>query len=74
MQIKLQVKWTLMEQYGCGFDSSGSGNGPVVGPCEHGNELSGSRKLLGVSYTAGRQLASHLLHAVSQDKFQLRPS
>jgi hypothetical protein len=25
----------------CGLDSSGSGYGPVAGPCEHGNEPSG---------------------------------
>jgi hypothetical protein len=23
---------------GCGLDSSSSGQGPVAGPCEHGNE------------------------------------
>jgi hypothetical protein len=28
----------------CGLDSSGSGYGPVAGPCEHGNEPSGSIK------------------------------
>jgi hypothetical protein len=28
----------------CGLDSSGSGQGPVAGCCEHGNELSGSIK------------------------------
>jgi hypothetical protein len=22
----------------CGLDASGAGQGPVVGPCEHGNE------------------------------------
>jgi hypothetical protein len=26
----------------CGLDSTGSGWGPVVGCCEHGNEPSGS--------------------------------
>jgi hypothetical protein len=25
----------------CGLDSSGSGQGPVADPCEHGNEHSG---------------------------------
>jgi hypothetical protein len=25
---------------GCGLDSSGSGQGPVTGSCEHGNEPS----------------------------------
>jgi hypothetical protein len=28
----------------CGLDSSGSGQGPVAGCCEHGNETSGSIK------------------------------
>jgi hypothetical protein len=28
----------------CGLDSSGSGQGPVVGSCEHGNYPSGSIK------------------------------
>jgi hypothetical protein len=28
----------------CGLDSSDSGQGRVVGPCEHGNEFSGSIK------------------------------
>jgi hypothetical protein len=28
----------------CGLDSSGSGQGPVAGSCEDGNELSGSMK------------------------------
>jgi hypothetical protein len=27
-----------------GLDSSGSGQGPVTGPCKHGNEPSGSIK------------------------------
>jgi hypothetical protein len=29
---------------GCGLDLSDSGEGPVVGPCEHGNEPMGSIK------------------------------
>jgi hypothetical protein len=29
---------------GCGLDSSGSGQGPVAGSCEQGNEPSGSIK------------------------------
>jgi len=29
---------------GCGLDTSGSGYGPVVGCCAHGNEHSGSIK------------------------------
>jgi len=28
----------------CGLDSYGSGQGPVAGSCEHGNELLGSIK------------------------------
>jgi hypothetical protein len=28
----------------CGLDLSGSGEGPMAGPCEHENELSGSIK------------------------------
>jgi hypothetical protein len=28
----------------CGLNSSGSGQGPVAGCCEHGNELPGSIK------------------------------
>jgi hypothetical protein len=28
----------------CGLDSSGSGKGPKVSPCEHGNELPVSMK------------------------------
>jgi hypothetical protein len=34
----------------CGLDSSGSGQGPVVGPCEHGNETLGS--IIGVEFLA----------------------
>jgi hypothetical protein len=35
------IKMNLREA-GCELDSSGSGQGPVVGCCEHGNEHSGS--------------------------------
>jgi hypothetical protein len=28
----------------CELESSGAGKGPVAGPCEHGNEPSGSIK------------------------------
>jgi hypothetical protein len=28
--------------WGCGVDSIGSGQGPVAGSCEHGDETSGS--------------------------------
>jgi len=37
--IKMDLKGV-----GCGFDSSGSGWGPVASSCEHGNEPSGSIK------------------------------
>jgi len=30
---------------GCRMDSTGSGKGPEAGPCEHGNEPSGSIKV-----------------------------
>jgi hypothetical protein len=34
------LKWMFGKQVGCGLDESGSGQGPVAGPGEHGNELS----------------------------------
>jgi hypothetical protein len=34
----------------CGLDASGSGQGPVVGSCEHDNEPSGSIKDGGSDY------------------------
>jgi hypothetical protein len=41
----LILKWILRNSVGwCGFGSSGSGQGPVAGSCEHGNEPSGSIK------------------------------
>jgi len=30
-------------EIGCGFDSTGSGQEQVPGPCSHGNEFSSSR-------------------------------
>jgi len=33
-----------LQKIGCGMDSSGSGQGPVVGSCEHSNEPLGSIK------------------------------
>jgi hypothetical protein len=33
----------------CGLDSSGTGEGPVVGSCEHGNEPLGSHERQGIS-------------------------
>jgi hypothetical protein len=38
------LEWILEEQGGNGLDAFGSVLGPVVGPCEHGNELLGSIK------------------------------
>jgi hypothetical protein len=36
------IKMDLREiGLGCGLDSSGSGEGPVAGSCEHSNEPSG---------------------------------
>jgi hypothetical protein len=32
----------------CGLDSSDSGQGPAEGPCEQGNEPSGSIKCCGI--------------------------
>jgi hypothetical protein len=40
----------------CGLDSSGSGQGRVVGSCEHGNEPSGSMELV-VTYS--REVSRH---------------
>jgi hypothetical protein len=34
----------ILKQDGCGMDSSGSRNWPVVGSCKNGNEASGSIK------------------------------
>jgi hypothetical protein len=36
----------ILQKQGVGseLDSCGAGQGPVVGPCEHGNEHSGSKK------------------------------
>jgi hypothetical protein len=36
------------------MDRSGSGKGPVEGSCEHGDEPSGSLKLLGISCMAAQ--------------------
>jgi hypothetical protein len=40
--IRMDLKRDRMGWYG--LDSSGSGQGLVEGPCEHGNEPSGSMK------------------------------
>jgi len=34
----------------CGLDASGSGQGPVAGSCEHGDESLGSIKGGGISW------------------------
>jgi hypothetical protein len=41
---RIILKWTLNRMGGRGLDSSGSGQGQLVGFCEHGNEPSGSIK------------------------------
>jgi hypothetical protein len=51
---------------GCGLDSSGSEQSPVVGSCEYSNEPSGSIKdggFLASSVTTG--FSKTLLHGVS---------
>jgi hypothetical protein len=45
--IKMDLKRGRMGWYG--LDRTGSGYGPVEGSCEHGDEPSGSLKLLGIS-------------------------
>jgi hypothetical protein len=42
-----EIGWDGMGWYG--LDGTGSGQGPVEGSCEHGDEPSGSLKLLGIS-------------------------
>jgi hypothetical protein len=39
--IRMYLRETAL---GCGLNASGSGYRSVVGPCEHGNKPSGSRK------------------------------
>jgi hypothetical protein len=40
---KMILEWILGNRAGrCGLYSSGSGQGPKAGSCEHGNESSGS--------------------------------
>jgi hypothetical protein len=43
-KLGVDEKIILGKWGGCGLDSSGSGYGPVVGSCEHGNEPLGSIK------------------------------
>jgi len=38
--ISMDLRNIILER--CGLDSSGSGQGPMVGSCEHCNEPSGS--------------------------------
>jgi hypothetical protein len=59
--LKRSRKWNMAMRFGtwngycgnwvgmCGLDLSDSGQGPVVGCCEHGNELSVSIKRRGIS-------------------------
>jgi hypothetical protein len=42
----------------CGLDASGSGQGPVAGLCDHGNDPLGSTKCGGISWRAEWLLAS----------------
>jgi hypothetical protein len=46
---RLIFKWILVR---CGLDASHSGQGPVAGSCEHGNEPSGCVKGGGISLLA----------------------
>jgi hypothetical protein len=55
---KVILEWTFGKMLGAfGLESSGSGQGPVTGCCEHGNESSGSIKG-GISCLADWLLAS----------------
>jgi hypothetical protein len=47
----------------CGLDACGSGQGPVVGPCEHGNGPSG--------YVRGRNLVAKRLLASQEGLFSM---
>jgi hypothetical protein len=40
--VKRRVRLNIENELRGGLDSSGSGQGPVAGCCEHGDELSGS--------------------------------
>jgi hypothetical protein len=45
---RITLRWTLGSRDRLGeLDSAGSGDGPVTGFCEHGNEPSGSIKKAG---------------------------
>jgi hypothetical protein len=49
---KMGSEWILGRlAWGCGLDSTGSGQGPVAGCCECGDEPSGSCAMELVSYT-----------------------
>jgi hypothetical protein len=42
---RITLRWTWGDRdWWCELDPAGSGEGPVAGFCEHGNELSGSMK------------------------------
>jgi len=41
--VKIILKWVSQNRMkGCGLDSSSSVQWPVAGPCQHGNDPSGS--------------------------------
>jgi len=43
VHVRIILKWIIISRVcGCGLDSCGSVQGPVVGSCEHGNEPLGS--------------------------------
>jgi hypothetical protein len=46
---RITLSWTLADRdRWCELDSAGSGYGPMVGFCEHGNETSGSINEAGI--------------------------
>jgi hypothetical protein len=42
VNVRIILKWILKSERDSEVDSSGSGYGPVTGPCEHGNGPSGT--------------------------------
>jgi len=42
LDVRIILKWDLNRVRICGLDLACSAQRPVVGSCEHGNELSGS--------------------------------
>jgi len=47
---------------GCGLDATGSGYGPLAGPCEHDNETSGSIKILEILIFEPCYTSQFLIH------------